>query len=438
MASNPRRIMPGAPCLECRRRKIGCNRSRPCSYCVKTKIQCIYPAPTVAPSTDGTDKTEYVQRRVDGVEERLSVLERHMNEIKQLVMDRNSPSRGLQDANRPVSEAVAVATHETALSSQATQSIITIEPAQESNEIFSPMTLVAMWQTYLERVDPLLKLIHVPSTQKIVMQACKDIKIANPNTVCLTYAIAYAAIVSMSPMECISDLQHNPQGPNVHGLIGMAIGIAIKMHLNRDGDKSDISTFEAEMRRRLWWHILTLDVLAAQDKSTDPCVLGSSFNTRTPSNVSDSQLDPDMSRPPADRPENTEMTFTLCNFTVTFYSRQLMFSSDFCHENPYPILSVQEKCDAIRILEKQIEVQYLQYFDESVPLQRITMLATRLNLLKMKLSVNGQSSKESGSRYDQQFIQDCALYTDYVSSMKNCQKSSYFMWFFDNLLNWSV
>lgn len=209
MASGPRRILPGAPCLECRRRKIGCDRSRPCSYCVKNKIQCVYPTPPRPPDTDGTDKTENVQRRVDGLEERLIALERHMYEIKQLVVNRNSPSRGFQDAIRPVSEAVPVPTRERALSSQETQSIVTIEPSQESNEIFSSMTLVSMWQTYLERVDPLLKLIHAPSTQKILLQTCKDIKTANLNSLCLTYAIAYAAIVSLSPMECISDLQHS-------------------------------------------------------------------------------------------------------------------------------------------------------------------------------------------------------------------------------------
>ncbi|QKX58381.1 uncharacterized protein TRUGW13939_05503 [Talaromyces rugulosus] len=207
MASSQRRIMPGAPCLECRRRKIGCNRSRPCSYCVKTKVQCIYPVPAVTPNTHDTDKIESIQRTVDGVEERLSALERHMNELKLLLMDRNSPLRCLQDASNPEPEA-AVATHETTLSSPATQPIATIHPVQESDEILSPITLVSLWQTYLERVDPLIKLIHVPSTQKIVLQACKNPKVANPNTVCLTYAAAYAAIVSMSPMECMSDLQY--------------------------------------------------------------------------------------------------------------------------------------------------------------------------------------------------------------------------------------
>jgi hypothetical protein len=148
-----------------------------------------------------------MKRTVDGVEERLSALERHMNELKQLLMDGNFPLR-LQDASNLESEA-AVATHETTPSSPATQPITTIHTAQESNETLSAITLVSLWQTYLERVDPLIKLIHVPSTQKIVLQACKDIKVANPNTVCLTYAVAYAAIVSMSPMECMSDLQYS-------------------------------------------------------------------------------------------------------------------------------------------------------------------------------------------------------------------------------------
>lgn len=72
-----------------------------------------------------------------------------------------------------------------------------------------------------------------------------------------------------------------------------------------------------------------MDAFIAQDKKTDPCVLERSFTTRIPFNVSDSQLDPDMSKLPADRLENSEMTFTLCRFTTTFYLRQLMFSAEF-------------------------------------------------------------------------------------------------------------
>ncbi|KAH8691616.1 hypothetical protein BGW36DRAFT_349714 [Talaromyces proteolyticus] len=471
----------GRSCLECRRRKIGCDRSHPCSYCVKNKIQCTYPELSGGPScTDATYKTEILRRRVDGIDERLGLLEQSMNEIKILLMERNTPVLGgSTDSRRTVSRAVA--NHENDMASQPIHSSMTIDSALEEADIFSPTTLVSMWQTYLERVDPLIKLFHAPSMQKIVMQTFKDLEASSPTTVCLTYAIVYAAVMSMSPTECTSELHNSkgvllegcrtkvdqslsrvdvlntrnmhvlqalvlylicgrldPKGPNVHGLIGMAIGISIKLHLNRDGDAGSIPPFEIEMRRRLWWHVLTLDVLTAQDKTTDPCILGSSFNTRIPSNVSDNRLDPDMSKEPIDRPDDTEMIFTLARFAITFYSRQFMFSSQFCRENSYAILSLAEKRDAIRMLEKQIEDEYLQYLDESIPLQKVALLGTRLNLLRLKLSTNDQPPNKAGPRYDDSSIQDYTRYIKDITAMNNYERGIGFMWIFEDLLNYPL
>lgn len=38
----PRRRRPALSCLECRRRKIKCDRSNPCAHCVSAKSQCSY------------------------------------------------------------------------------------------------------------------------------------------------------------------------------------------------------------------------------------------------------------------------------------------------------------------------------------------------------------------------------------------------------------
>lgn len=40
----PRRLIgPGRSCLECRRRKIRCDRCEPCSYCTRFELVCHYP-----------------------------------------------------------------------------------------------------------------------------------------------------------------------------------------------------------------------------------------------------------------------------------------------------------------------------------------------------------------------------------------------------------
>lgn len=37
-------VAPGHSCFECRRRKIKCDRSLPCSYCARIKLKCSYPS----------------------------------------------------------------------------------------------------------------------------------------------------------------------------------------------------------------------------------------------------------------------------------------------------------------------------------------------------------------------------------------------------------
>jgi hypothetical protein len=39
-----RLVTPGRSCLECRRRKIKCDRSLPCGYCVRVRNKCEYPS----------------------------------------------------------------------------------------------------------------------------------------------------------------------------------------------------------------------------------------------------------------------------------------------------------------------------------------------------------------------------------------------------------
>jgi hypothetical protein len=70
----PRTINPGRSCLECRRRKIRCDRSFPCSYCVHTDIHCAYPPPETGrrPAVQGNRE---LQNRIERLERRLLALE---------------------------------------------------------------------------------------------------------------------------------------------------------------------------------------------------------------------------------------------------------------------------------------------------------------------------------------------------------------------------
>lgn len=212
----------------------------------------------------------------------------------------------------------------------------------------------------------------------------------------------------------------------------MAIGIAMKMNLNRDGYALGLSPFETEIRRRLWWNILTLDALTAQDHKTDPCALGKSFNTKVPSNMNDNDLDPNMSSPPANQQQTSGMIFMLARIEITFYSRQFVFSDQFCRENSYPELSTPEKRHTLGMIKQRIEDEYLKLYDDSIPLHSVAASATRLILLKLKLSI---SDTDHGNLGD--LTEDSRSYSAQVDALTTCHKGQQFLWFFKDLLEFS-
>lgn len=155
----------------------------------------------------------------------------------------------------------------------------------------------------------------------------------------------------------------------------------MKIGLHCDGAVLGFSLFEVEMRRRLWWHICTLDVRTAQDHGSEPSILESAFNTELPSNINDASVHPDMSESPQSQPGKTEMMFSLVRFEVSHFARRVVFSDQFCRENSYPILNEECKCRAIGQCQDRMVKQYLVYSDKGIPIDFITAAATRLVLM---------------------------------------------------------
>lgn len=71
----------------------------------------------------------------------------------------------------------------------------------------SPETTSFIWQKYLETVDPLLKIFHVPTVQRHVMNVIRGRGNLDSSTECLLFAIYYSAVVSMPAAECLTELE---------------------------------------------------------------------------------------------------------------------------------------------------------------------------------------------------------------------------------------
>ncbi|PWY91287.1 hypothetical protein BO94DRAFT_387267 [Aspergillus sclerotioniger CBS 115572] len=240
----PRRFLtPGRSCFECSRRKIKCDRSLPCGYCVKVQMTCVYPPGkrkrSRSPDARSPDaRSPDVIGRIERIEETLQVLGEGMAQIRDLLQG-GGPLLARRQIPTPRQSSTPVQ-----VISTGGQEIPTPRQDQNLDEEFpgydrpspdyglpasapgvctascggpeplealrpSPITISFLWQWYLDSVDPVLKIFHTPSVQKDVMQMIRPGTTSDLATECLLFVIYYAAVISMSSSTCQEELDED-------------------------------------------------------------------------------------------------------------------------------------------------------------------------------------------------------------------------------------
>ncbi|QKX58238.1 uncharacterized protein TRUGW13939_05359 [Talaromyces rugulosus] len=294
-----------------------------------------------------------------------------------------------------------------------------------------PEHIHQLWDAYMENVDPVTKVFHVPTIRPAIEKAAANTADIPRGFEALMFSIYSAAVMSLKDDECRqkfseprSDLRsryicatksalsrakfmgtsnlvvlqalvlhllsvrdvYEPRA--VWSLTGVAVRIAQGMGLERDGEYLGLPPFETEMRRRLWWLLKTHDFRAAElcglakfrdlDTSAD--------STRWPANVNDDQLYPGMTSPATESNALTDMVFIslrdeLAKFTV---GRVTMYRRQGKHPSQWDLgASGNDKGEvdrACKQIEDIFETKYFRYCDPSQPLHLMTMLVGRFAL----------------------------------------------------------
>ncbi len=111
-------------------------------------------------------------------------------------------------------------------------------------------------------------------------------------------------------------------------LTGLIIRISQAIGLHRDGTNfSNLTPFEIEMRRRLFWQVAILDLRSAEDQGTDLTLVDRMFDTQLPLNINDSDISPDSKELPKPRVGPTDMTFSLIRYEICSLARRLHTAS---------------------------------------------------------------------------------------------------------------
>ncbi|KAI4140836.1 MAG: hypothetical protein LQ341_003683, partial [Variospora aurantia] len=299
--------------------------------------------------------------------------------------------------------------------------------------------ILTYWEVYKENVDPLVKVIHRPSLEKTLADEAKELDHISKPLECMMFSIYFAAVTSLSDEECLSMtgmekesalkkyrfafeqamaragflsttemviiqaftiflicVRRHDDSRFVWTMTGLLIRLAQSMGLQRDGEQFGLSPYETEMRRRLWWTLIHLDLRASEDHGTDPTIVDQSFDTRFPLNINDEDIDPAMRAPPPEHDGATEMTFDLVRFTVSTTARRMSYAPPGrgkCADRS-GTFTLEHKERLIDELHQHVEKKYLQHCDMNIPLHWVIGTVLRLVLAKMWLIVHHPLQRE--------------------------------------------
>ncbi|CAH0017468.1 unnamed protein product [Clonostachys rhizophaga] len=284
----------------------------------------------------------------------------------------------------------------------------------------SQMPLI--WDTYIRKVDPFTKILHLPDVntlfQSLQRRPVNTLSSANQ---ALVAAISFGAMASMDSDQVeahfgrpksemlpefkktaeqalmranymmtkditvlralvlyVAILPHIGCAELARPITGLVLRLAISMKLHKDGSHDEkMSLFEAEMRRRLWWHICFTDSCSRDpDIPPDLFVTEALFDTKMPLPIDSTDLVlMDAPTQPVEF-KSGEVTLCLIRCEIWRAMRKL---------EPAPDKPLQLRLDIINTFRTRIETQYLQKLRPDVPFD--TYIRTLVTLVFSKIEV---------------------------------------------------
>lgn len=350
----------------------------------------------------------------------------------------------------------------------------------------SPIQLFKLWQTFLDNVNPLVKVFHTPTIQALILNSVSDLQSLPRPLEALMFSIYCCALTSLSESECeavmdeekaavmrrmrtgaqqallnagflkTSDLMVlqafvlfllslNAFEPKSYWILtGAAIRIGQRSGLHRDGSALSLPPFETEMRRRLWWQLNLLDGYAEKLAGTGS--LFSTGDTKLPSNLNDSDLFPDMRELPREHDGPTEMMFFLIRCHVGDFLRRSAPRNSF--DGSWSRLSgasvsVSSKDKAIDAFAELLERKFIRHCDESIPSHFMAAFLGRAVICTMRfIAHNPDQYADKGASMPQSerdfLFQNCLTVISYQNRAFTTKGVRGFSWHVNMHFQWKA
>ncbi|KLO85288.1 uncharacterized protein LW93_13892 [Fusarium fujikuroi] len=485
-------------CVTCRRRRVRCDKTMPCSNCRRAQCDCIYPAPGRAPrqtrlAPTGT-ATGQSEREIDLLD-RLRKLEGLVHEMSGQgaasgndMEVSNGESPLASEKNKSAKDVVQAATEKVKRESESTdfskinkqlgrlvlhdgdstpryvnsgffvklndelaeirnemetmneeeaefEDDTTPEQSPPQNLGLHPLPAQGsfLWQIYLENIEPLVKVLHIPTMSRLMTQVRRGEHDLRTGDEALVFAIYYSAVTSMEPQEVEANLgasqshfisqfrfaleqalaksnllnttnmamlqafviyltvvKCHDDSKFAWTLTSLCVRMAQALGLYRDGQQLGLSPFEVEMRRRLWWAIVSLDVRSAEEMGSDLIIGDKTFDTQLPANINDADIDPSFTETPTPRQGRTDSAICLSRYEITALSRGLFTAiAQMRPVDPKEIeKSLEERERMLVEVYERMEDKFLKHLmREDDPIFWVASLISRIMMAKVGLII---------------------------------------------------
>ncbi|CAG7558369.1 unnamed protein product [Fusarium equiseti] len=430
-------------CTICARRKVKCDRTDPCSNCQKAGTQCSYEAPA-PPKPRKRAADEDLLARLALYEELMKKngvdFTQHVDVWRSSGLEAKAEDGGeaaptelcLWSTLCPELKypPVMMLRHKDDPFFHPSPSISTVlTNPQNTYELHpEPKHIYFLWQTFVETVNPLIKIIHIPTLQKRILEATWNLAQIDKSLAALMFSIYTLSVTSLSAEDCQSSLGQdrgvlitryrtatlralteadfmttkelevlqamvlfvfsNPESELSSSLTAVAIRTGQMMGLHKIED-SKLSFFDKEMRIRLWWQIKGLDSRVRAVSTPGIKLSRSDFGEiRLPFNINDADLHPDMLEPPIQHNGPTEMIIVLMKFEVTSWVKSSPRAAKVFESMAPGFWKGKTPTnlgfEAVNELEATYTEKYLSKLDRCVPFHDLTYAMANLALARMR------------------------------------------------------
>lgn len=347
-----------------------------------------------------------------------------------------------------------------------------------------PSQIPFFWDSYVENVDPLTKIFHVPTMAICIREATKGWNSLHPSMEVAMFSIYYAVISCLSQEEVMENfntdkrellakyrfgveqaltkanflvttnivtiqafvlfifcLRRHEDSKLIWSLTGIAVRIGTGIGLHRDGTELGLSPFDTDMRRRLWWIIQMLDFFTSEDSGMDAMTSDETSDTKLPLNINDTDIELGSKEFPKERVGATDVTFVLVQHEILKVSRKI------CCRNSYPFgrmgqqLSIQEKEKLARELHNTLEEKYIKYCLDVSPLLWVCATLARLASAIMSVMPFLRSNKCPDDFpeevRDRLFLASIEM-MEYSRLLESGQSTKKWGWMFHTYIQWSA